>query len=555
MQSKVRLGRMSALGGLLVVGLSLPVGAAGQYETVPRPASYALQNVTVVQADGRRQEGMTVVVRGSLIEAVGRNVTVPADAELLEGDSLVVYPGLVDGHGRADVEFPEVEVDRREIESWNAPRELKGFMPARRVVAHLASDGEDVAGVRKAGIVAGAIHPTDGMMAGRGALLLFRADANRPEELVIDGDLGPTFTFRGGQGVYPGTLFGVTAFIRQAFEDARYHGNVAQAYGRDPERLTTPSYDPDYAVLRAVLDGSIPVYFAADDAAGIMRVLRLADEYGFRPIILGGDEAWKVADELKRRNVPVLVAVDFDKPRQWDPDAEESEEPLDAAALREKEAVEDRYANAGRLADAGVRFALTSGGSGEMLEGARKAVAYGLDENAALAAMTATPAALFGIPEVVRLEPGFPATFMVTTGPLFDEETRVAHTFVEGYREEGAKPSAAAGSAEDAVSLAGSWDMTIDAGGEVIRATLTVEQDGATFEGSLSMQGQSLVVKDGTINGNEIAMTAVMDQGGQTMDIKITGTVDGDRASGEADAGPLGIARWTARRTGPGGAR
>jgi hypothetical protein len=427
-------------------------------------------------------------------------------------------------------------------------------MPARRVVAHLESDGDDVAGVRKAGIVAGAVHPTDAMMAGRGALLLYRADARRPEELVVDGDLGPTFTFRGGRGVYPGTLFGVVAFMRQAFEDARHQGAVIQAHGRNPDRLTTPAYDPDYAVLREVLEGDVPVYFAADAAADIMRVLRLSDEYGFRPIILGGDEAWKVADELRRRNVPVLVAVDFDDPRQWDPEAEEGE-PLDAAALREKGDVEDRYANAARLAGAGVRFALTSGGSGEMLEGARKAVAYGLDENAALAAMTSTPAALFGIPQVTRLEAGLPATFMVTTGPLFEEETRVAYTFVEGYQEEGAKPRAAAGSAEDAVSLAGTWDMSIDAGGETIRATLNVEQDGATFTGSLSMQGQSLVVRDGTIDGNEIAMTAVMDQGGQTMDIKITGTVDGDRASGEADAGPLGVARWTARRTGPGGAR
>lgn len=552
MQSKVKLARRSALGGLLVIGLSLPAGAAGQYETVPRPAAYALQNVTVVQADGRRQEGVTVVVRGSMIESIGRGVAVPADAELMEGDSLMVYPGLVDGHGEADFELPDPEIDRGSVELWHAPRELQGFMPSRRLVAHLTADGNDLAGQRKAGIVAGAIHPTEGMMGGRGALLLYRGDAQRPEQLVIDADLGPTFTFRGGRGVYPGTLFGVTAFIRQAFEDARHRGAVVEAHTRDPQRLTTPVYDPDYAVLREVLAGAVPVYFAADDAAGILRALKLSDEYGFRPIILGGDEAWKVAAELERRKVPVLVSVDFDKPRRWDP---EETEPLDAAALREKADVEDRYANAGRLARAGVRFALTSGGNGDLLEGARKAVEYGLDEKAALAAMTATPAQLYGIPHVVRLEAGLPATFIVTAGPLLGEETRVAYTFVEGYREEGAKPGAAAGSAEDAVELGGTWDMTIDADGERINATLTVEQEGATFTGSLAMQGQTLVVKDGTINGNEISMVAVMEQGGQKLDIRITGTVDGDRASGEADAGPLGIARWKAKRTGPGGAR
>ncbi len=554
MQSKLRLARAIALPGLLAMGLLVPVGAAGQYETVPAPAAYALENVTVVHADGRRDEGVTVVVRGALIESMGRGVAIPADAEILEGDSLVVYPGLVDGHGKAEHEFPEADIDRSAVEMWNAPRELQGFTPARRVVAHLTADGSEVASQRKAGIVAGAVHPTDGMMAGRGVLVLYRADADRPEELVIRPELGPTFTFRGGRGVYPGTLFGVTAFIRQAFEDARHRGLVAAAHERDPRSLTTPTFDADYAVLREVLAGDVPVYFAADDAAGILRVLGLADEYGFRPVILGGAEAWKVADKLRSREIPVLVSMDFGKPRQWDPDADSVETP-DAAALRERREFEDRYANAGRLAAAGVRFALTSGGTGEILEGARKAVKYGLDETAALAAVTRTPAEIFGIPEVPRLAEGLPATFLVSTGPLFADDSRVAYTFVEGHKEEGSKPKAGAGSVEDAVSFAGEWDMTIDADGQTLRATLTVEQEGATFTGTMDMQGQTMQVKDGAIDGNEISMVALMEQGGQTMEINITGTVEGDSASGEANAGPMGVARWTAKRTGPGGAR
>jgi hypothetical protein len=371
---------------------------------------------------------------------------------------------------------------------------------------------------------------------------------------VLRPELGPTFTFRGGRGVYPATLFGVTAFIRQAFEDARHLGLVAAAQERDPRSLASPSFDADYAVLREVLAGDVPVYFAADDAAGILRVLGLADEYGFRPVILGGAEAWKVADELRSREIPVLVSMDFGEPRQWDPEADSLETP-DAAALRERREFEDRYANAGRLAAAGVRFALTSGGTGEILEGARKAVEYGLDETTALAAVTRTPAELFGIPEVARLAEGLPATFLVSTGPLFAEGSRVAYTFVEGHREEGAKPKAGAGSAEDAASVGGEWDMTIDADGQTLRATLTLEQDGATFTGTMDMQGQTMQVKEGVIDGNEISMVAVMDQGGQTMEIDITGTVEGDSASGEADAGPMGVARWTAKRTGPGGAR
>ena len=552
MVSTAALARASALAGAVVLGL--PVAGTAQYEAVPRPPAYALENVTVVQADGRQLENVTIVVRGELIAAMGAGVAVPADARVLPGDSLVVYPGFIDGAADVDHEFPDPEIDRSRVEIWNAPRALQGFMPARRLVEHITATGEDLAAARREGVVAGAVHPEDAMMPGRGAVLLFRPDAGVPDAMVLQPELGPKLAFEGGAGVYPGTLFGVMAFIRQALEDARHRGLQLAAHARDPRGMTAPTYDPDYAVLRDVLAG-LPVYFEANDAADILRVIGLADEYGIRPVIVGGDGAWKVADELRSREIPVLVSVDFREPLRWDPEAEaEAGEPLDAAVLREKQEHEDRYANAGRLAAAGVTFALTSGGRGEVLEGVRKAVEYGLSEADALAALTTTPAELFEVPWIPRLGEGLPATFVVASGPVFQEDTNVAYTFVEGWLEEAAT-SRAAGDPESAVTFGGEWEFEIDAEGQIIDAVLTIVQEGATFTGTMTMQGQPLEVVDGVIDGSAIRFTALMQQGGQTLEIDVTGTVEGDRASGEADAGPLGTARWTAERTGPGGAR
>jgi imidazolonepropionase-like amidohydrolase len=543
-------------GGLLMaLALALPAGAAAQYVSVPAPAAYALREVTVVHADGRSQAGVTLVVRGRTIEAMGPNVQVPADAQVLEGESLVVYPGFVDADAKPAHEFPRPEVDRRTVEIWNAPRPLQGFMPARQAVGHLTTDGNAAAAQRRAGLVAGAAHPNGAMMPGRGVLLLYRKEAT-PEQLVIDPALGPRFEFRGGQGVYPATLFGVTAYLRQAFEDARHRGVVAAAHARDARGLATPLHDADYAVLRDVMDGRLPVFFRAERANDIIRALALADEYGFRPLIVGGDEAWKVADELRRRNVPVLVDLDFPEPRRWQPpEPDQDPEPLDAAAEREKNDLEARYANAGRLSAAGVTFALTSGGAGEVLKGARKAIEYGLSEDAALAALTSTPARLLAVPHLARLEPGMPATFIVASGPVFDEESTILHTFVEGLREEGGRARAAAGSAEEAAAFGGEWEMRIQAGPQTLSATLTIEQEGATFTGAMMMEGQRLPLRNGVIDGNEISVEALMEQGGQTLRIRITGKVEGERASGEADAGPMGTAQWTATRRGPGGGR
>lgn len=550
--------RAGTLSGAVVLAVASalvsPAGVTGQYVDAPRAPAYALQGVTVVEADGDRRDNVTVLVRGRFIEAIGPGLAVPADAELLEGDSLVLYPGLVDGNGRADHEFPQPEIDRSEVELWDAPRSLQGFMPARRLATYLTADGEGLASQRRAGIVAAAVHPQGAMMAGRGAVLLYRPDAETPGELVVRPELGPKFELRGGPGVYPGTLFGVIAFIRQAFEDARHQAMVAAAHADDPRGMTMPTHDADYAVLRQVLDGDLPVYFEASEAVDILRVLGLADEYGFRPVIVGGGEAWEVADELARRDIPVLVSMDFGEPRRWDPEADTGE-PLDAAAVRERQSFEDLYANAGRLVEAGVTVALTSGGTGEILEGARKAVEYGLAPAAAIRAMTAVPAGLFDIASVSRLEEGLPATFLVATGPLFDEDTEVAYTFVEGVKEEGATPREGAGDPDEAADFGGEWEMTMDAGGQILRTTLTIEQEGATFEGSMDVEGTTVRIRDGVINGNEIRATGLMTQGGETLEIEFEGTVEGDTASGEADAGPLGTVRWSARRTGPGGAR
>jgi hypothetical protein len=411
--------------------------------------------VTVVQTDGRRAEGVTLVVRGAFIEALAPGAAIPADARVLEGDSLVVYPGLVDAQGTAEFEFPKIEIDRTKLQSWDPPRTAQGFMPHRRVVDFLQATGADLADQRKKGVVAAAVYPTDGMMPGRGALLLFRRSAKTPTELVHTPVLGPVLTLSGGVG-YPATLFGVQAFYRQTFEDAARLRLIAAEYARDSRGLTPPPYDPDFEVLQEIMGGKVPAYFVANGAEDIRRVLSLADQYRLQPVIVGGEEAWRVSALLKARNVPVLVSLDFPKAQYWKPAEERgdggaaAQEPLDPSELREKKRLEEIYANAAQLASAGVRFALTSGGGkADLREGARKAIEYGLPEAAALRAVTASPAELFGIGQSTRIERGRPATFIVTNGPLFGKETRIVYTFVEGELEHGEAPRRpAAGSKE-----------------------------------------------------------------------------------------------------------
>lgn len=536
---------------LSAIALTWPGELSAQFNDPPAPAAYALQGVTVVQPDGSTLAGITLVVRAGRIEAMGAEVQVPADAKLLEGDSLCVYPGLFDAQGEADYEFPEIEVDRGTIASWNPPRHVQGFMPHRRVVDYLTATGDDVAGQRKAGVVAAAIHPEGRLMPGRGTVLVFRADAETSAGLVAQPELGPLMTFQGASGVYPSVLFSVIAFYRQTFEDAGRQAAHLRAFNREPANVPPPEWDADLEVVGSLMGGGTPAFFVVDLDRDIHRVLELAEEYDFRPIIVGGDEAWKVADELVAADVPVLVSLDFPEPERWEPgdDNGNEEEELDAAALREKQRLEDIYANAGRLAAAGVRFALTSGGGkADVLEGARKAIEYGLSEQDALNALTTTPASLFGLDYLARVRTRGPATFVVTDAPLFDEEMEIRYVFVEGALEKGREARAAG--EEPAVDMTGTWDVDINAEGNSITAEMTITQEGAEFEGTMTVvQLGEARVQDGLVSGNDVSFTVVFSAGGETIEVDMTGTVEGDRGSGSGES-PDGSFTWTAKRTG-----
>ncbi len=542
----------SVFGAALAGLATLPGSLSAQFVEPPPPAAYALQGVTVVQADGSRLSGVSIIVRNGLIEAMGPNIELPSDALVLEGDSLMVFPGLIDAQGGVEYEFPEPEVDRSQVKPWAPPRSIQSFMPHRKVVDYLSATGEDLDDQRKDGIVAAAVLADGRLMPCRGAVLLYRKDAATPQELVMIPTMGPVMSFRGAQGVYPNQIFAVMAFFRQTFEDARRDGLVHEAYARDPKGVQTPHWDPDYAVLRDVLNGQT-VYFVANLAEDIRNVLTLQEEYGLRPVIVGGSEAWKVADRLRENNVAVFASLDFPTPDRWEPAdsaAEEEAEPqeeLDAAAQQEKDRIEGYYANAARLAESGVTFALTSGGGdADIREGVQKAMEYGLSQEDALRAVTTTPANLLGIPNVVSIDEGMSATFVVTDGELFADETSIAYTFVAGTMEKGEIRTEGGTGEAPAVDMSGTWEVVID--GEMT-ATMTLQQEEGAVSGTFSLGDMGSGDVTGTVSGSSISFTIDITAGGQSMEVGIEGTVTGDSASGDGTSA-MGDFSWTAKKKG-----
>jgi imidazolonepropionase-like amidohydrolase len=206
--------------------------------------------------------------------------------------------------------------------------------------------------------------------------------------------------------------------LRRLLRDAAAYRQAQAAYARD-RSLPRPQSDVVLAALGPAIAGEMPVIFAADAATDIRTALEFAREQNLRAVILGGREAPAVADLLKQRDVPVLLTGVLALPSRED-------DPYDV-----------NFSLPARLAQAGVRFAITSGDEGAEARNlpyvAGMAAAFGLPPAEALRAVTLYPAQIFGVADRFgTIEPGKVANLVVTTGDLLEARTDTRALFING---------------------------------------------------------------------------------------------------------------------------
>jgi imidazolonepropionase-like amidohydrolase len=396
----------------------------------------AIVGARIEVGDGRVIESGNVVIRGDRIAAVGADAAVPAGATVVDGKGLTVYPGFIDAYSTRGLKIPDAKAagtppDNRNsapATMWHANR--KGIRS--EVSAAQALDFKDeVEGKRDQGITTVLVTPGGGMLSGNSAVISLAGTGK-----VLAPDVATEMGFRNGSGAgYPGTLFGVTATLRQTLADAQYYGRQAK-----------PEKDPSLDGLQPVLGGKIPALFSVNSAREIGRANRIAEEFGFRMIVNGGNEAYRVVDFLKTRKVPVILSLDVpDEPNRTvgtTPDA--TPKPI----LDERYALwQERVGNAKTLSAAGVPIAfgsVSTFGGGGYLTGIRKLLKAGLPRTAALTAMTKGAAEIFGVSDRVgTVEAGKLASLVVMSGDFANEKSEIKTVFVEGAKFDMKKKEAA----------------------------------------------------------------------------------------------------------------
>ncbi|MDZ4797219.1 MAG: amidohydrolase family protein [Bryobacteraceae bacterium] len=416
--------------------------------------NYAITNAKVVTTPGKTLDSATILVRDGLIENVGPNLAIPPDARVYDAKGLTIYPGLIDAATNygfappvrtlapvaAPIAIPGVSLIPEDVASPDkylrpqASGVNPDFSAAQKLVVPTVADPR-----RAYGFTTVLSVPREGHWQGTSALVnLAPGPANEAvvmSPVAMHVNFATSFSFASGLAPrYPSSLMGVFAVLRQSLIKAQQYREMQGIYesaGRSG--VPRPAFDANSEALLPVLDGKVPVMFAADSAEQIHRAIRFADEFKLKPLILGGAEAWKVADMLKARNIPVLVSLSLAAPsagRSMFASGPEAEAPVNSPG---RIAAEE---NPGKLEKAGVRWAFASGSwerPDQIREKLRAAIQRGLSADAALRALTTYPAEILGAgAQLGSIEKGKIANLALAEGDLLGQRTRMRAVMIDG---------------------------------------------------------------------------------------------------------------------------
>jgi imidazolonepropionase-like amidohydrolase len=414
----------------------------------------------VFTGNGGVLRGATVLAKNGKIDQIGFDVDLPPETEVLDATGYRVYPGLVaisastrvtqggmmDG---GDEEYAEACCSEfqdpshvHEPEDADAPPEVAAgaapeALPAPDEIDEIGESGAADEAKRKSSyepndlrdsydpfapylILALATGITTAEQSGA-AVKLKRGEL---EGVVLREKYLSTFSWTGAQA-------GKQA-LRKKFVDAAQYLRDYTAWEevkeKDKEAKEPSKKDVDSKVL-AVLQGRARAKFNANGAADLVGIARLAQDFGFRPVIEGCVEGWTVASELGRAGAAAIVTARTrrDKDEHLSRDGGSSIE------------------NAAVLHDHGVQVAIASGSTSFDMSGitgrdllalaieAGFAVRGGMSDEDALASITIVPARILGVEHRVgTLEVGKDCDLAITDGDLLHYQTLIHWTVVEG---------------------------------------------------------------------------------------------------------------------------
>lgn len=394
-----------------------------------RSGMYAFTQATIVKDANTSFENATLLIKDGKILAVGNNITIPAEAVVIDCKGKFIYPSLIDLY--ADYGMPAVAPAQRGF-NFNAPAQLTsnqkgpfGWNQALRndvnAAAVFSVDDNKARNWRDMGFGTALVHHRDGIARGTGALVSFGNE--KENKVVLREKAAAHYSFSKGSSTqsYPSSMMGNIALLRQTYLDAAWYKSNPSAEGIN---LTLKNWNEQQ---------SLPQIFEANEKWNALRADKIGDEFGVQYIIKAGGDEYQRIQEMAATKASFILPLNF-------PAAMDVEDPIDAryVSLQDMKHWEMAPAGPSFFEKAGIPFCLTTSDlrdAKQFWPNLRKAIEYGLGEKAALEALTKTPATLLGVyNEIGSIDAGKIANFIITNGNLFADKTSILQHWIQGRK-------------------------------------------------------------------------------------------------------------------------
>jgi len=503
---------------LLLSILSILTAQVGPAKALHRnpPRAWALTNATIYAAPGKTIEDGTVVMRDGIITAVGAKVKIPKQATIIDMDGKHIYAGFIESW----LDVKTVKKDTSLQANWNSNMRayLKGadlFHPKEKSLKELHGLGFTTAHVT----------PKGGIFQGSSGLVQL---GQIPK--VLSNNVAQVVEYAaGGWGAkeYPTSLLGAIAFIRQGFLDADWYSKSQGILAKYPDGNEPIQADRSLEELSIAKRNKQPFVFRTGNELYIDRSSNIADEFELDLWIMGNGYEYRRIEEMPASFM--IIPLNFPaKPEVADP---QNALQYSTEQLKHWDMAPD---NAAKLADAGFQFALTSAelkDRKDFRKNLSRAVNRGLNESAALAALTTNPAKEFGqAKRLGKVAPGFIANLVVTDGNYFDKKSKVQSVWIDGNEYEVAP--------DPLVDAVGDWTLREGSNSW----TLSVKADG----GSLNVDEKKLKLANYKLDQDRISFSVNADTILQKDVTRFKGTITGGKATGYVFYPDGSSSGWTA---------
>jgi imidazolonepropionase-like amidohydrolase len=376
--------------------------------------TFALTNATINTITNGVVEG-TLLIQDGKIAAIGENVNIPAGAETIDCSDQVIYPGFIDGGtqlGLSEVGSISLTRDYNEVGDFN---------PQMQALTAVNPNSVAIPVTRVEGVTTVLTKPSGGIFPGTAALI--NLVGYTPDQMYA-GFKGLVLDFpsvrrrRWGDNRTDEELKKEEEKqlkqLNEIWDQAELYANIKNEGGET-------EYNPELEAIMPVINGEMTLLLEVNRYNSIESAIKWVQEREIENVVFTGvSEGWRVADKIAAANIPVITG------------------PVIALPTRPSDRYDKAYANAGLMHNAGVKVAIRTDNTENVRNlpyNAGYAVAYGMDKDAALRAVTINPAEIFGVDDLLgSLEVGKSATLFVCTGDPFETKTQVTGLFIDGWQ-------------------------------------------------------------------------------------------------------------------------